>query len=102
MQISIQAFNDKLDAGALECPHIEGFVLLKSVGIYKPSWTPEGYPAIIVEIKLPDPDLKPEAWPVFVGLKTNPTFNCNMMVVGNPAEGSSTLLENPNCGLHDL
>jgi hypothetical protein len=98
----IQMFNDKLDPGKAECPHIQEYAELRPIGLYKSPWREEGYTAIVVEARLPVPNLEPEKWSIFVGLKENTEFYCSTLISEENEDYSYAVMENPNCRIHGL
>ncbi len=100
-------FNAITGGTVTPCPHIRGYVLTKKVGIYQPPWMEEGFPAILMEIRLPSilyPD-NPEKWEVLYGLKVNRRFYCDSETEPEPnnAEAAAALgREFIDCGLRIL
>jgi hypothetical protein len=101
MHARVQGFNDKLDPDKPTCPRFQQHVLIRTVDIYQPSSLAEGYPALVVEMRLPNPDVEEHEWPTYYGLKTNEKYDCGRTTL-TTADGSYTNRGNPNCGTEGL
>jgi len=103
----ILKFNAITSGGLTPCPHIKGYVLAKKVGVYQPPWMEEGFPAILVEIRIPSvfyPE-DPTKWPILYGLKVNQRFYCESEVESDPTnpEAAAALgREYLDCGMRIL
>lgn len=101
IRAQIENFNDTLDPGKATCPLLQQHVLIRTVDVYQPSSVAEGFPALVVEIRLPTPEVAEQEWPTYYGLKTNEGYDCAVKTLTN-ADGSYKNRGNPHCGTQGL
>jgi hypothetical protein len=97
----IKNFNDKLDLNNATCLLLEQHVLIRTVDVYRPVWLAEGFPAFVVEMRLPTAEVEESEWPTYYGLKTNEEFDCNVGIPTRVDDFHTTQI-NSNCGIQEL